>query len=664
MSKHKITLTLITVFLSVLATHAVGQTVVPATDEQVDKLIAVLKSDAEIKEKYDACRLLSIVATKKAVPTLASLLDDEKMSHMARYALEPIDDPSVDDALRDALGKAKGRPLIGVIGSLGVRRDAKAVAPLKEMLMRHDSGPDVTSAAVRALGSIGTPAAAQTLRTALAHAPEEGQLAVCEGLMRCAEALAVEGHRDIAIEIYDELRDTKGPHQVRGGAMRGAILTRRPKDGTSLIKQILTSDDYIMFSAACQAALEMPDEAVTDALTSQLDKLPEDNKILVIQTLGKRGDAKALPTLAGLARNAAKPVRIAAIRAMPQIPKATGLALVGLFDDDDREISETARENFAAIHNPAVDDVVSKMFAGNDTAKRLTALDLMGRRRMADKLPDIRRAMRDKDDQVRPAAIRKVGELGGPGELSALLDILTTLTDSRDLEAARQSIGSVCAKAENPESFAGRLADLAQKAGPQQKIVLLRVLSGIGGATALKTVRAAVDDSDSAVHAAAIRALGTWNTADAAPQLLELAKNSSEQSDRTLCLRGYLGMASRPNIPAEQRLEMCRLATPTVRSDDEKKLLLAALGRIDSVDAIAMILPYLDSASTKAEAATASLGIVERLLTGRGSARLAPRLVTPLENVIKAEVDSGLTERANNLLQQVRERVGDRRSNR
>ena len=32
---------------------------------------------------------------------------------MARYALETIPDPSVDDALRDALGKLKGRPLHG-----------------------------------------------------------------------------------------------------------------------------------------------------------------------------------------------------------------------------------------------------------------------------------------------------------------------------------------------------------------------------------------------------------------------------------------------------------------------------------------------------------------------------------------------------------------------
>ena len=35
--------------------------------------------------------------------------------------------PEADAALRDALGKLKGRSLVGVVNSLGVRKDAKAV---------------------------------------------------------------------------------------------------------------------------------------------------------------------------------------------------------------------------------------------------------------------------------------------------------------------------------------------------------------------------------------------------------------------------------------------------------------------------------------------------------------------------------------------------------
>ena len=69
------------------------------------------------------------IGNKDAVAPLAALLPDEKLSHMARYGLETIPSSAVDKALRDAAGKLQGRLLVGVIGSIGVRRDAKAVEP-------------------------------------------------------------------------------------------------------------------------------------------------------------------------------------------------------------------------------------------------------------------------------------------------------------------------------------------------------------------------------------------------------------------------------------------------------------------------------------------------------------------------------------------------------
>ena len=107
--------------------------------DQEAKLIAVLKSDAPRKAKADACRELGRVGTRDAVAPLAALLCNEELSHMARYGLEPIPDPSVDTALRDALDKVKGRLEVGVIGSIGVRRDPKAVPALVKRL--GDSDP-------------------------------------------------------------------------------------------------------------------------------------------------------------------------------------------------------------------------------------------------------------------------------------------------------------------------------------------------------------------------------------------------------------------------------------------------------------------------------------------------------------------------------------------
>lgn len=183
------------------------------SSEQETKLIAVLSSNATPQEKAEACRELGRVGTAAAVKPLAALLGDEKLSHMARYGLEPIPDPAVDEALRDAAGKLSGRPLIGVIGSLGVRRDAKAV----ELLAKHlkDSDVGVMRAAARALGSIGTPQAAKTLENALKNTPVAGRLSVCEGLFRCAEAMATHGQRSESLAIYERLTRAEVPVQVR-----------------------------------------------------------------------------------------------------------------------------------------------------------------------------------------------------------------------------------------------------------------------------------------------------------------------------------------------------------------------------------------------------------------------------------------------------------------
>ena len=71
-------------------------------------LLEVLRSDATFAEKSAACRQLTRIATKESVPTLASLLTDEKLSHMARYALEPIKDASVDRRVAECPCRSPG----------------------------------------------------------------------------------------------------------------------------------------------------------------------------------------------------------------------------------------------------------------------------------------------------------------------------------------------------------------------------------------------------------------------------------------------------------------------------------------------------------------------------------------------------------------------------
>ncbi len=642
------------VLLAIGSVPAWAQTVAAKADEP--KLIAVLKSnDASRKDKADACRLLAVIGSKEAIPALAALLSDEELSHNARYGLEPIPDPEVDAVFRQALGSLKGELLVGVIGSVGVRRDAQAVDQLAALLT--DADPVVARAAARALGSVGNAPAAAALQDQVGRASGVTQLHICEGLFRCAEAMTAAGDRKAAMAIYDKLRGLDAPHQVRAGALRGAILTRGA-DGIALLREQLGNGDYILFSAAVQTAQEMPGSEVTAVLAESLDGLPADNQILVMETLGLRKDAKALPTLFGMAKQGTDAVRIAAIAAIAEIDAASAVpVLVALLDSAHRAVADAAQEALGSLTSKDADAAVMKMFAGSQTQPRMVALALMERRRMTDALPVLLKAAKDSDGKVRPAAIKMVGELGGPDQLGPLLGVLLELDDSGDLEAARQALSDVCGKADDAEACGGQLVGRLDRASADQKIVLLRVLSGLGGQDALQAVRQAVADSDSDVHAAAIRALGAWKTADAAPYLLTLAKEADTPGDKALCLRAYLGMAGRRDLPVAQRLDMCRAAVSLVQSDGEKRQLLGTLGNINSTEALDVIAPYLNDPAIRQEAVLASLKIAEQLLKARDSGNHAPKLIAPLEKVVDV-ARGAASNRAKELLQQAKTKAG------
>ncbi len=162
-----------------------------------------LTSNAPLAEKWVAARQLAREGTGEAVPKLAALLPDDRLTDLARYALETIPDASVDEALREALGKLDGRPLAGVITSIGARRDAAGRRALGQ--------PPVSSQSERSLGGRcrprqhRDPACRQGPRGRPAQHPAESQarrLLLDHPMRRCAASPRQprRGHRDLQLD--------------------------------------------------------------------------------------------------------------------------------------------------------------------------------------------------------------------------------------------------------------------------------------------------------------------------------------------------------------------------------------------------------------------------------------------------------------------------------
>jgi len=189
-------------------------------------LIGIL-ADANATEfrKAKACVRLGELGAKEAAPALAALLGDEHLSVYARYGLEPIDDPSAGEALRSALSGLDGVRLIGVVNSIGKRRDAAASEALVKMMRGPDA--ELARAAAAALGGIGGMTSLKHLRSTLGNTSGRTRMAIADACLVCAEGLLKDGKRDEALAAYTALTAPEMPKPVRLAAMQGIIREER-----------------------------------------------------------------------------------------------------------------------------------------------------------------------------------------------------------------------------------------------------------------------------------------------------------------------------------------------------------------------------------------------------------------------------------------------------
>jgi HEAT repeat protein len=182
------------------------------------KLLALVKDPkSTVFQKAIACKKLAFVGGKEAVQPMAALLNHPQLGCYARFGLEPNPDPSVDVALRAALPKLKGRLQVGVITTIGVRKDARALDALVKLI--DDSDGEVAAAAAASVGMIGGLSAAKALQSSLGTAKQPLFPVVARACLLCAEGLMA-GNRARGLELYTQLSATTMPGPVRLAALR------------------------------------------------------------------------------------------------------------------------------------------------------------------------------------------------------------------------------------------------------------------------------------------------------------------------------------------------------------------------------------------------------------------------------------------------------------
>ena len=577
--------------------------------EQEREQLEILRSNVPRADKAIACKKLAICGSASAVPDLANLLPDPQLSSWARIALEAIPDRTADEALREAADELEGRLLIGMINSIGVRRDTLAVDSLTSKLQHQDA--DIASAAAVALGHIGNAAAVSSLRAALPSATADVRSAVAEGCILCAEQLHAAGESVTATEIYDEVRAADVPLQRIIEATRGAILARG-EGGIPLLLDSLKSPEKKMFQLTLGTVREFPGDEIDRMLVDELARSTPDRAALMIQAMADRPDTVVLAAVLNAAVEGPQQVRLSAIDALQRVGNASCFSpLLKVAAGKDTDLAQAAKETLAVLPGDGVDMMVVGRLKSAVGRTYPLLLELVGLRRIDD-LPDLLQALDHSTTSVRHAALFALGETLPLNRLSVLVQQVVSAAYAEDTEVARQALKTASIRMPDREACATVLAKALDESPREIKTTLLEIISDVGGTQALHTLATAAKSDSAQLQDTGSRLLGKWNSLDAVPVLLDLAKTAAQNKYRVRALRGYLGLA-RKFSRGEERAEMCQVAIDTAIRPDEQKLALDVLKLRPNAHGLTVAVKAQQIPGLKKEATEATEVITQKL---------------------------------------------------
>ena len=572
-------------------------------------LIEVLKSGQK-PEQALACKQLAIHGTENAVPELAKLLADKDLSSWARIALEAIPGAAADEALTKAAGSLEGRLLVGTINSIGVRRSAGAVEILSGKLADKDA--QVASAAAVALGKIGNDAATKKLRESLAGGNDEVRSAIAEGCILCAERLLAGGKADEAVAIYDEVREAQVVKARKLEATRGAILARKSAGIPMLIEQLQSNDKQFM-QIALSAARELPGSEVDEALAAELTKIGPERAALILYALADRNLKTVPAAVLAAAKEGDKQVRIAAVGFIGRLGNESSIdTLVGVATESDAELAQAARDALAALPGAKVNAEIAARLDKADGKALAALIAAVGQRRF-EATAALRKALEHKDPLVRSAALTALGETIGAKDLSVLISQAVAAKDAELAEAAHKALRAASVRMADRDATAAELTAAMQRAPAEAKTKLLETIGAIGGKKSLDTIAAALKGNNEELKDAGSRILGEWMSVDAAPVLLDVAKDDKAGRYQVRALRGYIRLMRQFPVPAAERAAMCQSALDAATRIEEQKLVMQVLERYPSVDTLRVTVKAAAIPALKEDAGRVALVIAQKI---------------------------------------------------
>ncbi len=624
--------------LPILFVCLLGATAMGADDAAT--LLKVIQSiETSDVDRANAFEKIGDIAGEDAVEPLAGFLGDKKWSHYARFALQKMEGQNVTEALLKSLDGLQGDLKLGVLGTIGRRRDAMAVEPLAKLLA--DADAEVADSAAVALGWIGTTEAAAALTEAFAAEKDSHRRAsLGAALLSAGQRLAKTGNTQAAIGVFDFLRNAEIPKACRIGATKNAILARGAQGVDLLVEQLKSSDPHC-FQTGLAVSRVLDGERVTQGLIDSLETESSPNRqVLLILAMKDRGDHLALRAVLPKLKSDSPAIRSAAIDAIGTLGDDSSVPT--LLSVANGATTEAVLGSLVALNGDNVNAALMK--AAEPPGTSTVAVQALGKRRVKEAVDLLFKLAAADSPEISQEAILALGMTAPQDRFLDLLALLKAAKSDTRKTAIQGAINGAIFRSPQPDICAEALGAMIPISSGADREFLFEQMRIAGGARAVALMRKFATGSDEPLQDAATKTLGVWLSADAAPVLLQVAQGDGKFANRAL--GGYIRIFRQFELPETERVAMAAKALKVASRSNERNAAIDAMTRFPCVGTFELALDQLDIPGSEAAAATASLTIARTVLDldpEKGKAGL--------KKLIDANISPSVTNSAKALLQ-------------
>lgn len=587
-----------------------------------------LEDNPEVEVQAFLIQQLQWVGQDESVKPLAAYLTDERLSDPAARTLVAIGTSAAEGVLLDALGEAGGDRQVSLIKALGDLESQDAVPVVSDFAASESRA--VRLAALYALGNMGHRSSASILEAAVREAAADEAAEISAYYIRYARRLAEDGRRKQCVNICRELLANPPTSHVRSAAL--TTLVDVLGDGAlDDLMAAMDSDNPALRGTALLLADSIEGRRATGRWADKLKDVTPATRVQILRMLGHRGDGAARSALRKSLRDSDLNVRLTAIEALARLGGAD--ALDDLLDhlEGTEAPEDVAAVKEALLRLPGEDTVgdLAKVLPKAKPRARVVLLEVLAERGATAHKDVVLDQLQDRQENVRLAAIDALGSLGEIEDLPRLLDLIVNATSDAERTVAQRAVIAVANNIEDPELRDDAVLRAMEGATNSTRANLLRVLGRIGGQEALDVVVAATRSTNAAVRDGAIRALTEWPDASAVDALLEVVQTSDNVTHHVLALRGFVRVLEAAELPPGKKIRYLKDALEKSTTLEDKKLIMAGLGNVPALEALALTTIYLRDTELQAEAALAAANIAQGLSGPQVAMGLIGGLVDP-----------------------------------